>query len=88
MYSNNIKSTADKAGRPAGYQSERDATTERGLLATRGVSADAQASVQAANRPASVDRLGTTFTFLLSLALLAGGSLVIAQIWAHLAMVR
>jgi hypothetical protein len=34
------------------------------------------------------DFLGTAVTLLLSLALMAGGSLMIAQIWAHLAMIR
>jgi hypothetical protein len=88
MYSETTKSTALKTGRRAALQSERDGTTERGLLASRGAPIDARASVPAATRSASVDRLGTTFTFLLSLALLAGGSVVIAQIWANLAMVR
>jgi hypothetical protein len=88
MYSKNTKSTALKTERPAQLQSRREVTTERGLLASRGSSIDARASLRAATRPASVDRLGTTFTFLLSLALLAGGSVLIAQIWTNLAMVR
>lgn len=88
MYSKNSKSTALKTGRPALFQSERDATTERGLLATRGAPLDARASLRTTTRPASTGWLGATFTFLVSLALLAGGSLVIAQIWANLAMVR
>ena len=88
MYGNNTKSTAVKAGRAAPFQSGRDATTERGLLATRGVSIDPRASLQAAPGPAPADRLGSALTFLVSFALLAGGSVVIAQIWANLAMVR
>jgi hypothetical protein len=88
MYTKNSKSTALKTERPALLQSERDATTERGLLATRGAPIGARASLRTTTRPTPTDRLGKTFTFLLSLALLAGGSLVIAQIWANLAMVR
>jgi len=34
------------------------------------------------------DRLGMAVTLLLSLALVAGGSLMVAQIWANLAMIR
>jgi hypothetical protein len=88
MFSNDTKSTAIKAGRPAPFQSGRDATTQRGFLASRGFPVDPRASSQAADLPAPADRLGTALTFLLSLALLAGGSLVVAQIWAHQAMIR
>jgi hypothetical protein len=87
MYTKNT-TTALKTGRSALLQSERDATTERGLLATRGAPFDARASLRTATRPLPANRFGTVVTYLLSFALLAGGSFVIAQIWTNLAMVR
>jgi hypothetical protein len=36
----------------------------------------------------AADRIGTAVALLLSLALMAGGSLMVAQIWTHLAMIR
>ena len=84
MLNNSIKSTNVNAGRPA-LQRARDATAARGLQASRGLPADARASLAPA-KPA--DRLGTAFTLLLSLALVAGGSLMVGQIWTNLAMIR
>jgi hypothetical protein len=39
-------------------------------------------------RFAQSDRIGAAFTLLLSLGLLAAGSITVAQLWTHLAMVR
>jgi hypothetical protein len=88
MLSDNTKSTAAKAGRPALFQSGRNATAERGLPASRGFPIDARASSQAANPSVPTDRLGTAVTLLLGVAFVAGGALMIAQIWTNLAMIR
>jgi hypothetical protein len=87
MLNNRIKSASVKAGHPA-LQSAREATAGRALQASRGLSGDARASspVLAPSKP--TDRLGTAVTLLLSLALVAGGWLMVGQIWANLAMVR
>jgi len=87
MLNNRIKSASVKAGRP-GLQRAREATAGRGLQASRGLPADARASSQALAPANPGDRLGTAFTLLLSLALVAGGSLMVGQIWANLAMIR
>jgi len=87
MLNNSIKSTTVKAGRPA-PQSARSATAGRGLQVSRGFPADARAASQALAPSKPADRLGTAFTLLLSLALVAGGSLMVGQIWANLAMIR
>ncbi len=88
MYNDNTKSTAVKAGRPALFSSERNAAAERGLPASRGLPSDARAASQAVKHTVPTDRLGTVFTLLLSVALVAGGALTIAQIWTNLAMIR
>ena len=87
MLNNSIKSTNVNAGRPA-LQRAREATAARGLQASRSLPADARASSQALAPAKPADRLGTAFTLLLSLALVAGGSLMVGQIWANLAMIR
>jgi len=88
MVNSNTKSTTVKAGQPAvPFQQMRNAAAGRGLAASRGVPAETRSPSQATRPPVS-DRLGTTLTFLLSLALVAGGSLVVAQIWANQAMIR
>lgn len=87
MYTKN-STTALKTGRTAQLQSERDAKTERGFLATRGAPSHARASLRSASRPVRANPFGTVATYLLSFALLAGGSFLIAQIWTNLAMVR
>jgi len=87
MLNNSIKSTTVKAGRPA-PQSARSATAGRGLQANRGVPVETRASSLAATPSTHADRLGTAVTLLLSLALVAGGSLMVGQIWANLAMIR
>jgi hypothetical protein len=87
MLNNSIKSTNVKAGRPV-LQSAREATAGRGLQASRGLPADARSASQAAVPSVPADRLGMAVTLLLSLALVAGGSLMVAQIWANLAMIR
>ena len=88
MLSNTTKSTAAKAGRPIASQTARNATAERGLQASRGFSAATRAYSQARPPSRSADRLGTAVTVLLSLALVAGASLMFAQIWANLTMIR
>jgi hypothetical protein len=88
MVSDNSKSTAVKGGRPALFQSGRSATAERGLPASRGLPVDARAASQAVKHPVPTDRLGTAFTLFLSVALVAGGALMVAQIWTNLAMIR
>jgi hypothetical protein len=87
MLNNSIKSTNVKAGRPV-LQSAREATAGRGPQASRGLPADARSASQAAVPSVPADRLGMAVTLLLSLALVAGGSLMVAQIWANLAMIR
>jgi hypothetical protein len=88
MFSNSTKSTTVKTGQPAAFQRVRNAVAGRGLAARRGLPADTRAHSQAVQPPVPADRLGTALTFLLSLALVAGGSLVVAQIWANQAMIR
>jgi hypothetical protein len=88
MLNDSTKSTNVKAGRPAVFQTAREATAGRGLQASRGLPADARAASQAAAPSVPADRLGMAVTLLLSLALVAGGSLMVAQIWANLAMIR
>jgi len=88
MFSNSTKSTTVKAGQPATFRRVRNAAADRGLAATRGLPADTRAHSQAVQPPVPADRLGTALTLLLSLALVAGGSLVVAQIWANQAMIR
>jgi hypothetical protein len=83
MFGNNTKSTTVKAVQPAPFQRVRNAAADRGFAANRGVPADTRAHSQAVQPPVPADRFGTALTFLLSLALMAGGSLVVAQIWAN-----
>jgi hypothetical protein len=87
MLNNRIQSGNVKAGRPA-LQSAREATAGRALQASRGFPSDARVSSQALAPSKPADRVGTAFTLLLSLALVAGGSLMVGQIWANLAMIR
>jgi hypothetical protein len=88
MFSNSTKPIAAKAGRPAALPTTRNATAARGLNASRGLPGDAREYSQPAQPSVAADQIGTAVTLLLSLALMAGGSLMVAQIWAHLAMVR
>ena len=96
MFSSKTKSTAksteatpSKATPRTLFQSVRNAAARRGLQATRGLSVGAPASSQAAQPSVPpADRVGAAVTLLLSLALMAGGSLMVAQIWANLAMIR
>ncbi len=87
MLSNRIKSTTVEAGRPR-VKSAREAAARRGLQASRSAPAGALLSWPARAPAKSTDRLGTAFTLLLGLALVAGGALMIGQIWANLAMIR
>ncbi len=87
MLNDRIKSANVKAGRLE-LQSARESTAGRGLQASRGFPADERASSQALAPSKPADRLGTAFTVLLGLALVAGGSLLVGQIWANLAMIR
>jgi hypothetical protein len=86
MRSNRIKSTTVEAGRPR--VKSREAAARRGLQASRGAPAGARLSWPPRAPAKSTDRLGTAFTLLLGLALVAGGSLMVGQIWANLAMIR
>jgi hypothetical protein len=88
MLSNNTKSTSVRAVQPAPSQRVRNAAADQGFAASRGVPADMRARSQTVQQPVPADRFGTALTFLLSLALVAGGSLVVAQIWANQAMIR
>lgn len=88
MLGNNTKSTTVKAARPAVLQSERNAIAGRGLRANRGLPRETRASAETASHGVPADRLGSAVTVVLSLALTIGGSLMIAQIWANLAMIR
>jgi len=88
MFSNNTKSTSVKAGQTAPFQGVRDAAVGRGAAANRGVRADTRGRLQVVRPPVPADRFGTALTFLLGLALMVGGSLVVAQIWANQAMIR
>ena len=88
MLGNNTKSTTVQAARPAMLQSERNATAGRGLQATRGLPLETRASARTASHGVPAERLGSAVTLVLSLALAIGGSLMVAQIWANLAMIR
>jgi hypothetical protein len=88
MFSNSSKSTTVKTGRPAVLRTTRDATAGQGLQASRGVPIGTRASSPASEPSLPTDRIGAAVTLLLSLALMAGGSLMVAQIWANLAMIR
>jgi len=88
MLGNNTKSTTVKAARPAVLQRERNATAGRGLQASRGLSLETRASAQTPNHGVPAERLGSAVTLVLSLALAIGGSLMVAQIWENLAMIR
>jgi hypothetical protein len=88
MFGKSNKSTTIKSGRPAALQTTRNATAGRGLQASRGVPVGMQVSSPAAERSLPTDRLGVAVTLLLSLALTAGGALMVSQIWANLAMIR
>jgi|HubBroStandDraft_1064217.scaffolds.fasta_scaffold670449_1 hypothetical protein len=88
MFSNKTKSTTVRSVQPAPSQRVRNAAPGQGFAASRGVSVDTRARSQAVQPQVPADRFGTALTFLLSLALMAGGSLVVAQIWANQAMIR
>ena len=88
MFSNSTKSTTVKAGRSALLQTTRNAIAGQGLQASRGVPIGTRASSPASEPSLPTDRIGAAATLLLSLALTAGGSLMVAQIWANLAMIR
>jgi len=88
MLGNNTKSATVKAARPAVLQRERNATAGRGLQASRGLSLETRASAQTPNHGVPAERLGSAVTLVLSLALAIGGSLMVAQIWENLAMIR
>jgi hypothetical protein len=88
MFNNSTKPIAAKAGRPAALQTTRNAKAARGLNASRGLSSDAREYSQPSQPSVAAYRIGTAVTLLLSLALMTGGSLMVAQIWAHLAMIR
>jgi len=88
MLGNNTKSTTVKAARPAVLTRERNATAGRGLQASRGLSLETRASAQTPNHGVPAERLGSAVTLVLSLALAIGGSLMVAQIWENLAMIR
>ena len=83
------EATPSKTAPRALFQSVRNATAGRGLQASRGLCVGAPAYAQATQPSvAPADRIGAAVTLLLSLALMAGGSLMVAQIWANLAMIR
>jgi hypothetical protein len=88
MFSNITKSTTVKTGRAAALQTTRNATAARGLNASRGLPVGAREYSRPAQPSVAADRIGAAVTLLLSLTLMAGGSLMVAQIWAHLAMIR
>jgi len=88
MLGNNTKSTNVKAARSAVPRRERNATAGRGLQASRGLPLETRASAQTANHGMPAERLGSAVTLVVSLALVIGGSLMVAQIWANLAMIR
>jgi len=88
MFSNSTKPIAAKAGRSAALQTTRNATAARGLDASRSLPIGARVGSQTAQPSVAADRIGTAVTLVLSLALMASGSLMVAQIWAHLAMIR
>ena len=59
------------------------------MQTTQTLPAGARSDSPAAQQPVSpADRVGAAVTVALSLALVAGGSLMVAQIWTHLAMIR
>ena len=88
MSNNNTKSANTTIGRPAVLGSVRSAIAGRGLSAIRGIPVEPRSAAPAAERTASADRIGAAVTVALSVALLAGGSLMVAQIWANLGMIR
>jgi hypothetical protein len=88
VFSNDTKPITVKTGPAAGFQRARNATAERGFPASRGLPIGTRARSQAVQPPVRADRFGTALTLLLSLALVAGGSQVVAQIWANQAMIR
>ena len=88
MLTNNTKSTNAAGGRPALLPSVRGAIAGRGLRAARGLRTEPRSAAPAAERAASAERIGVAVTVALSLALLAGGSLTVAQIWGNLGMIR
>jgi len=88
MFNNNTKSTNVRAVQSAPSQRLRNAAADRGFAASRRVPADTRTRSQAMQPQMPADRFGTALTLLLSLALMAGGSLVVAQIWANQAMIR
>jgi hypothetical protein len=87
MFSNKTKSAESTASK-AVLQSVRYATAARGLRASRGLPVGTRVSSPAAAPSMGADRIGAAVTLLLSLALVAGGSFMVAQIWANLAMIR
>ena len=88
MLTNNTKSTNAASRRPAVLRSVRSAIAGGGLRAARGLPVEPRSAVPSAERAASADRIGSVVTLALSLALVAGGSLMVAQIWANLGMIR
>jgi len=88
MLTNNTKSTNAASGSPAVPRSARSAIAGRGVRAIRGLPVEPRSAGPAAERAASADRIGSAVTLVLSLALVAGGSLMVAQIWANLGMIR
>jgi hypothetical protein len=88
MLTNNTKSTNAASGRPAALRSVRSAIAGRGLSSIRGIAVEPRSAAPAAERAASADRIGWAVTLALSLALVAGGSLMVTQIWANLGMIR
>ncbi|HEY2525697.1 MAG TPA: hypothetical protein VGI29_11610 [Candidatus Binataceae bacterium] len=88
MLTNNTKSTNSASGRPALLRSVRSAIAGRGLRAVRGLPTEPRSTAPSAERAASAERIGAAVTAALSLALLVGGSLMVAQIWANLGMIR
>ena len=89
MFSQNTKSTIVKAAQPARFQLLRRAAADRGLAASRGVTAATRTpSRTVRQQSAPTERVGTAITFLLSLVLVVSGSMVVAQIWANQAMIR
>ena len=88
MSNNNVKSASAATGRPpAVLRSMRSAIAGPGLSAIRGLRAAPRSCAPAAER-AAANRIGAAVTVALSVALLAGGALMVAQIWANLGMIR
>ena len=91
MFANHFSSvgSALKSRRRASARKLRDATARRGLYHPEdNAFAVARARTHPANASASADRIGAAVTLLLSVGLLAGGWLAVAQLWSNLAMVR